>query len=179
MLCSSSSSDLFCPSHPLFFPPPTPIPPPFAWFRFLCPDPAAPAENTCGVSFLLPSPASSLLAFVFLGWGCQGGTGGHRGCSLTLLEGEDSGAVVCGVEISPEAKCAINLAQGIPRARARAGHRSGAEGPRSTRHITLIPLLFPFPHRFPWLAGGDRSCCSGAVGSVCSGGGGVHMHIYT
>lgn len=82
-----------------------------------------------------------------------------------------------GLKCIPEAECAINLERGIPRAGI-SRHRSGAEGPQSTRHITLISLLFPFPHSFPWLASGDRSYSSGAVGLVCPGGGGVHMHIY-
>lgn len=65
-----------------------------------------------------------------------------------------------GLKCSPEAKCAINLVQGILRAGPCSGHRSGAEGPQSTSHIPLISLLFPFRHHFPWMAAGERSCCS-------------------
>lgn len=145
MLCSSSSSDLFCPSHPLFFPPPAPILPPFAWFRFPCPDPPVPTENTCGVSFLLPCPASSLLGFVFLGWGCWGGGGWAQGAVSSVCWRErTSGLWNVGLKCSPEAKRAINLAQGIPRAGSHFGDRSGAAGAQSTSHITLISLLFLF-----------------------------------
>lgn len=181
MLCSSSSSDLFCPSHPLFFPPPAPVLPPFAWFRFPCPDTPMPAENTCGVSLLLPSPASSLLGFV-LGMGMlEWGRTGKGVLSLACWRERTPGLCNVGLKCSPETKCAINLAQGIPRAGPRSGHRSRAGGAQSMSHITLISLLFPFPPRCPWLAGGERSCCSGGCGVSVSRRRqeGVHMHIYT
>lgn len=164
MLCSSSSSDLFCPSHPLFFPPPAPVLPPFAWLRFPCPDPLSPQRTPVVRYSCCPLQPAAFLGFVFLGWGCWGGGGRAQGVVPSVCWRERTpGLWNVGLKCSPEAKCAINLAQGIPRAGPRSGHRSGAEGPQSTSHITLISLLFPLRHRFPWMAGGERSCCSGGL----------------
>lgn len=147
MMCSSSSSDLFCPSHPLFFPPPAPVLPPFAWLRFLCPDPPDPAENTCGVSFLLPSPASSLLGFVFLGWGCWGGGGQAQGAVSCLLEGEDARAVECGVEMQPRSKMCNKSGAGDPESQTplRAQERSSRTTEHEPHHFDFPPLPVPTP----------------------------------
>lgn len=138
MLCSSSSSDLFCPSHPLFFPPPAPILPPFAWFQFLCPDPPSPQRTpaVCPPSALSSQQPPGL---------CVPGMGedGHGGHILTLLEGEDVGAVECGIEMQPRSKMCNKSGAGAAESRTPLWAAKLKE--HEPHHFDFPPLPVPTP----------------------------------
>lgn len=134
----------------------------------------------CVTPAALPSQQPAGLCVLGMGM-LEWGRTGKGVLSLACWRERTPGLCNVGLKCSPETKCAINLAQGIPRAGPRSGHRSRAGGAQSMSHITLVSLLFPFPPRCPWLAGGERSCCSGGCGVSVSRRRqeGVHMHIYT
>lgn len=169
MLCSSSSSDLFCPSHPLFFPPPAPISPTLCMVSVPVSGPPCPRREHlwCVIPAALSSqqPAGlCVLGMGMLGWG-RLGTGGPI---FSLLEGEDAGAVECGVEMQPRSKMCNKPGAGDPESQNPL--RAGAEGAQSTS----TSLWFPSSSHshtivLGWLV--ERgAAAAGAVGSACPGG---------